>query len=190
MTKSSNSDNFSPKNPWEIRFYWKFSIESGKISFTISKFILKNSCNPFFVRCIKPNNSKQAMKFEMKVVLEQLNYTGMLETIRIRKLGFPIRYKFQFFITRYHALIGNKPANLDTAKDLTIFILSKLDPKFKLMYQIGLTKVSQHRMLYTVNSCQIRPGSSTKRSYWQDFTVKKNFNKSKDYFIFWLKDIS
>ena len=88
------------------------------------------------------------MKFEMKVVLEQLNYTGMLETIRIRKLGFPIRYKFQFFITRYRALVGgNKPPGVDTAKDVATFILAKLDAKYKLMYQIGVTKVFLRELL-------------------------------------------
>ena len=57
-------------------------------------------CNPYFVRCVKPNNDKAAMTFERGVVLDQLRYTGMLETIRIRKLGFPIRVKFHNFIDR------------------------------------------------------------------------------------------
>lgn len=31
-------------------------------------------CNPWFIRCIKPNCSKEAGKFDIGVVLEQLRY--------------------------------------------------------------------------------------------------------------------
>ncbi len=81
------------------------------------------------------------MTFEMKVVLEQLCYTGMLETIRIRKLGYPIRYKFSVFHSRYRTLGGKKPHHAETFKDKAMHILSKIEPKFKNMYQIGLNKV-------------------------------------------------
>ena len=46
------------------------------------------------------------MVFETKVVLDQLRYTGMLETIRIRKMGYPVRIKFPMFISRYAVLIS------------------------------------------------------------------------------------
>ncbi|NXM87738.1 MYO15 protein, partial [Oenanthe oenanthe] len=57
-------------------------------------------CNPFFVRCIKPNNKKEPGLFEADVVKTQLRYSGILETIRIRKEGFPIRIPFLVFIDR------------------------------------------------------------------------------------------
>ena len=62
---------------------------------------IMSKCNPWFVRCIKPNNDKASMKFEVPVVLDQLKCGGILETIRIRKLGFPIRLKYQSFAARY-----------------------------------------------------------------------------------------
>eukprot|EP00061_Rhincodon_typus_P018635 g47875.t1 len=56
------------------------------------------SCNPFFVRCIKPNNKKESELFEVDVVSLQLRYSGVLETIRIRKEGYPVRITFDNFI--------------------------------------------------------------------------------------------
>lgn len=57
--------------------------------------------SPQFVRCIKPNDVKEAKKFESAKVLKQLRYTGVLETIRIRQHGFSHRFPFAEFLKRY-----------------------------------------------------------------------------------------
>ncbi|NWR22463.1 MYO15 protein, partial [Emberiza fucata] len=63
-------------------------------------------CNPFFVRCIKPNNKKEPGLFEADVVKTQLRYSGILETIRIRKEGYPVRIPFLVFIDRCPGAAG------------------------------------------------------------------------------------
>ncbi|XP_022097396.1 myosin-IIIb-like isoform X2 [Acanthaster planci] len=65
---------------------------------------LLNLSNPHFVRCIKPNTSKSAKLFEDKFVTAQLRYTGMLETTRIRRLGYALRPHFADFVKRYKVL--------------------------------------------------------------------------------------
>uniref|UniRef100_A0A8C7YAZ5 non-specific serine/threonine protein kinase n=1 Tax=Oryzias sinensis TaxID=183150 RepID=A0A8C7YAZ5_9TELE len=62
---------------------------------------------PHFVRCIKPNNDRQANKFDREKVLVQLRYTGVLETAKIRRQGYSHRILFANFIKRYYLLAFN-----------------------------------------------------------------------------------
>ena len=59
-----------------------------------------SQANPFFVRCLKPNMSKVADRFDSDLVLNQLRYSGMLETVRIRRAGYPVRRLFSDFLFR------------------------------------------------------------------------------------------
>jgi myosin X len=61
---------------------------------------LLGSAHPYFVRCLKPNMQKTANNFQPPVVLNQLRYSGMMETVRIRRAGFPVRRTFEDFIFR------------------------------------------------------------------------------------------
>uniref|UniRef100_A0A7N6AFW8 Myosin X, like 1 n=1 Tax=Anabas testudineus TaxID=64144 RepID=A0A7N6AFW8_ANATE len=60
-----------------------------------------SASNPFFVRCIKPNMEKKANQFDPDVVLNQLRYSGMLETVKIRRAGFPVRRTFKDFYSSH-----------------------------------------------------------------------------------------
>ncbi|XP_063715217.1 unconventional myosin-XV-like isoform X2 [Symsagittifera roscoffensis] len=103
-------------------------------------------CNPFFVRCIKPNNTKSHKEFDRQLVVAQLNYLGILETIKIRKLGYPIRMYFAAFINRYRCLMlelygSRNVARTMQAREICELYLKGLHPKYNQQFQLGLTKV-------------------------------------------------
>uniref|UniRef100_A0A8C1I342 Myosin VIIA n=1 Tax=Cyprinus carpio carpio TaxID=630221 RepID=A0A8C1I342_CYPCA len=99
-------------------------------------------CQPFFVRCIKPNELKKPMMFDRGLCVRQLRYSGMMETIRIRRAGYPIRYTFAEFVDRYRVLMpGVKPANKQedlrgTSQRIVVSVLQRDGG-----WQIGKTKI-------------------------------------------------
>uniref|UniRef100_A0A8C3IWW2 Myosin VIIA n=1 Tax=Chrysemys picta bellii TaxID=8478 RepID=A0A8C3IWW2_CHRPI len=97
-----------------------------------------SGCQPFFVRCIKPNEYKKPMLFDRELCVRQLRYSGMMETIRIRRAGYPIRYSFVEFVDRYRVLMpGVKPGDLrGTCQRIAEVVLGKDDD-----WQIGKTKI-------------------------------------------------
>ncbi|XP_004912319.1 unconventional myosin-VIIa isoform X1 [Xenopus tropicalis] len=111
-------------------------------------------CQPFFVRCIKPNEYKKPMLFDRELCVRQLRYSGMMETIRIRRAGYPIRYTFVEFVDRYRVLMpGVKPAYKQgdlrgTCERIAESVLGKDDD-----WQIGKTKIflkDHHDMLLEI----------------------------------------
>ena len=47
--------------------------------------------------------------FDRELCCRQLRYSGMMETIRIRRAGYPIRHTFLEFVDRYRFLISGCP---------------------------------------------------------------------------------
>uniref|UniRef100_A0A8C3HNE7 Myosin IXB n=1 Tax=Chrysemys picta bellii TaxID=8478 RepID=A0A8C3HNE7_CHRPI len=92
---------------------------------------------PFFIRCIRSNAEKRELFFDEGLVLQQLRYTGMLETVRIRRSGYSAKYTFQDFIDQFQVLL---PQNAKASKEEISAHLNKLKLD-KNNYQIGKTKV-------------------------------------------------
>ena len=91
---------------------------------------------PYFIRCIKSNNEKVVRimnkskfwiqipnLFDDNIILRQLRYTGMLETVRIRRAGYSVRIEYDvclliFFIilSSPHSLVICKPISYPLAQ--------------------------------------------------------------------------
>lgn len=57
-------------------------------------------CNPHYIRCIKPNETKRPGDWNKSQVEHQVEYLGLKENIRIRRAGFAYRRPFAKFLQR------------------------------------------------------------------------------------------
>ncbi|XP_019397686.1 PREDICTED: unconventional myosin-XV [Crocodylus porosus] len=135
-------------------------------------------CNPFFIRCIKPNDKKEPGLFEADIVSSQLRYSGLLETIRIRKEGFPVRIPFQVFIQRYRCLL-EVPHNITPHGANCVEMLRQLCALRPSMYCIGISKLFMKEHLYQeLESKRDRAhhlAALTLQRYARTFFLKKRF---------------
>ena len=60
-----------------------------------------DNTTPHFICCLKPNENKIPGVFEKGIVLQQLMCCGLLEAMRISRMGYPTRITHQKFVARY-----------------------------------------------------------------------------------------
>ncbi|KMZ09170.1 uncharacterized protein Dsimw501_GD16995 [Drosophila simulans] len=127
-------------------------------------------CHPWFVRCIKPNQEKHALRMDMPCVLQQLRYLGMLDTIQIRQRGYPVRLRFQHFVERYRHLLPSPLARGTPYRELCRALLEAM-PRTGVEgpdYQLGATRVflreALHRALESGRTERLRRAAVT--AFW------------------------
>ncbi|XP_050309593.1 myosin-VIIa-like [Anthonomus grandis grandis] len=97
--------------------------------------------NPYFVRCIKPNEHKKPQIFDKSLCCKQLRYSGMMETTKIRQAGYPIRYSYPDFVDRFRYICrGIPPSHIGNCKDSTNRICKAVLGN-SADYQLGHSKV-------------------------------------------------
>uniref|UniRef100_A0A4W6EEC5 Myosin X, like 1 n=1 Tax=Lates calcarifer TaxID=8187 RepID=A0A4W6EEC5_LATCA len=136
--------------------------------------------NPFFIRCIKPNMEKNPNVFDPEVVLNQLRYSGMLETVKIRRAGFPVRRTFKDFFSRYKIIMKEKAPAAGDEKKRSTDLLTKYD-KTKKEWQLGKTKVflkeSLEQRLEKDRDEVRRQAAMIIRAHLLTFSAKKHFKR-------------
>eukprot|EP00474_Spongospora_subterranea_P009779 CRZ10237.1 hypothetical protein [Spongospora subterranea] len=101
-----------------------------------------NSCQPHYIRCIKPNEEKRTGYVDEPMVLHQIKYLGLLENVRVRRAGFAYRMEYSRFLARYKMLspatwpIYNKEASQGTR-----LILQEMKVAESSQFVMGKTKV-------------------------------------------------
>ncbi|KAM9166681.1 unconventional myosin-X [Pangshura tecta] len=138
-----------------------------------------SSSNPFFVRCIKPNTQKMPDQFDQAVVLNQLHYSGMLETVRIRRAGFPVRRQFQDFYKRYKVLMRNLTVPEDL-KGKCAVLLRRYDST-STEWQLGKNKVflreSLENKLEKQREVEVTKAAMIIRAHVLGYVARKHYKK-------------
>uniref|UniRef100_A0AC11BY26 Myosin ID n=1 Tax=Ovis aries TaxID=9940 RepID=A0AC11BY26_SHEEP len=119
-----NSSNTVLKNMWP----------EGKLSITevtkrplTAATLFKNSMialvdnlaskEPYYVRCIKPNDMKSPQIFDDERCRHQVEYLGLLENVRVRRAGFAFRQTYEKFLHRYKMISEFTWPNHDLPSD-------------------------------------------------------------------------
>lgn len=104
---------------------------------------------PYFIRCIKPNTHKQSFTFDAEYVLPQLKCGGIIEALRILKLGFPTRCSYEQIFERYASICRLPRPETVNKRDFTEAVMAvcggegggRGKPLSRNEYQLGLTKI-------------------------------------------------
>ncbi|KAM9715378.1 unconventional myosin-XVB [Menidia menidia] len=124
-------------------------------------------CRTTFICCLKPNYVKLPAAFDVDYVLTQLRNTGILETIHIRKEGFPVRIEYSSFTQRYGVLL-NLPSGELSDREMTVALLDMLAAE-EGQYRFGLTKVFLKEILHQ----QLEEKWSSTQT-WAAITIQRN----------------
>eukprot|EP00002_Diphylleia_rotans_P023810 TRINITY_DN4689_c0_g1_i1.p1 TRINITY_DN4689_c0_g1~~TRINITY_DN4689_c0_g1_i1.p1 ORF type:complete len:1837 (+),score=393.89 TRINITY_DN4689_c0_g1_i1:87-5597(+) len=135
------------------------------------------STEPHFVRCLKPNTTKSPRKIDSEFLFRQLKYAGMIEAVRIRRLGYPVRRDPQEFINRFW-MIGSRQSTDDM--DLCQSILMNIDAPAT-TWQIGQTKVFMQEptylMLENKRSKMFKAAAQTIQGFWRSRKLSLYFKQ-------------
>eukprot|EP01117_Protostelium_nocturnum_P014956 TRINITY_DN574_c0_g2_i1.p1 TRINITY_DN574_c0_g2~~TRINITY_DN574_c0_g2_i1.p1 ORF type:complete len:2184 (+),score=918.74 TRINITY_DN574_c0_g2_i1:142-6693(+) len=138
------------------------------------------STSPHYVRCLKPNATKSPNEWDSELVMAQLRYAGMMETIRIRKLGYPIRFNFKDFTDRYRVLT-NGLVNAEPRQQVQQIIDASKIPAA--LIQLGLTKVfmkdGQRGVLEDLRNVAVTKCIIKMQKTYKMYRAKKKYQKIK-----------
>uniref|UniRef100_A0A8B9KQ71 Myosin IHb n=1 Tax=Astyanax mexicanus TaxID=7994 RepID=A0A8B9KQ71_ASTMX len=91
-----SSEPDSKKRPETVATQFKNNL------FSLTQILM--SKEPWYVRCLKPNNDKRPGHFDDVLVRHQVKYLALMEHLRVRRAGFAYRRRYEVFLKRYKPL--------------------------------------------------------------------------------------
>ncbi|PWV04731.1 putative myosin heavy chain MYA2-related [Trypanosoma cruzi] len=94
--------------------------------------------NPHWIRCIKPHPDKKPRMFYGREVMGQLESSGVLATVKLRKAGYPVRIPRALFCRNYRMCTSVVTKD---EKEFIQHVLQMAQIRMPSLAQIGKTKV-------------------------------------------------
>uniref|UniRef100_A0A670K701 Myosin IC n=1 Tax=Podarcis muralis TaxID=64176 RepID=A0A670K701_PODMU len=130
------------------------------------------SKDPSYIRCIKPNDAKQAGRFDEVLIRHQVKYLGLMENLRVRRAGFAYRRKYEVFLQRYKSLCPDTWPTWDGRPHDGVAVLVKYLGYKQEEFKMGRTKIFirfPKTLFATEDSLEIRKqslGEFAHRGVW------------------------
>ncbi|XP_078385942.1 unconventional myosin-Id [Cetorhinus maximus] len=121
MYNSSNSvlKNMWPEGKLSITEVTKRPLTAATLFKSSMIALVENlaSKEPYYVRCIKPNEQKSPLLFDDQRCQHQVEYLGLMENVRVRRAGFAYRQSYDRFLQRYKMISEFTWPNHDMRSD-------------------------------------------------------------------------
>ncbi|XP_041850351.1 unconventional myosin-Ic-like isoform X2 [Melanotaenia boesemani] len=140
------------------------------------------SKEPSYVRCIKPNDSKQAGRFDEVLIRHQVKYLGLMENLRVRRAGFAYRRRYEVFLQRYKSLCPDTWPNWEGKLSDGVSTLVKHLGYKPEEYKLGRSKIFirfPKTLFATEDALETRKhGLATKlQAGWKSYSQKSKYQK-------------
>uniref|UniRef100_A0A8C6UC77 Myosin Ic, paralog b n=1 Tax=Neogobius melanostomus TaxID=47308 RepID=A0A8C6UC77_9GOBI len=140
------------------------------------------SKEPSYVRCIKPNDAKQAGRFDEVLIRHQVKYLGLMENLRVRRAGFSYRRHYEVFLRRYKSLCPETWPNWQGKKQDGVATLVKHLGYKPEEYKMGRSKIFirfPKTLFATEDALETRKhGIATKlQAGWRGYSQKSKYQK-------------
>lgn len=142
------------------------------------------SKEPFYIRCIKPNEVKSASLFDQERVRHQVSYLGLVENVRVRRAGFVYRQRYDIFLKRYKMISQFTWPNFRGGSDREGTRVIMDEHGFSNDVKYGRTKIfiRSPRTLFALENArnELIPGIVTLlQKQWRGYLCRKKYKEMK-----------
>ncbi|XP_073263445.1 myosin-9 isoform X3 [Populus alba] len=156
----------------------KFSSICSRFKIQLQQLMdILNSTEPYYIRCVKPNNLLKPATFDNINVIQQLRSGGVLEVIRIKCAGYPAHRTFSEFLIRFGILAPEIfKGNSYEEKVACKWILEKMELKGYLMGKTKLFLRSEQMAELDAKKARLLRNSATViQRHIRTYTTRKDY---------------